>query len=38
MQNNYYFEGSETFYAYCMSELDASMEENIEIAVWASQR
>lgn len=38
MKNNHYFEGSETFYANCMSELETADEENIEIAQWASQR
>jgi|GEM_PF-4367613 len=38
MQNHYYFEGSETFYANCMYDLEASTEENIEIALWTSQR
>lgn len=38
MHNDYYFEGSETFYANCMSDLEVSSEENIEIALWASQR
>ena len=36
MENNYYFEGSETFFADIESE--ENTDENILNAVWVSQR
>jgi len=38
MQNNTFFEGSETFYSNCITAMEDSTEENIEIALWVSQR